>query len=65
VLIDELTSKVQGLAEKYATTYADVATKIKDTQDELAGMIDELTGNEFDMRGLNEFKSFLTGEEKN
>jgi len=62
VLIDELTSKVQALAEKYEVTYADVATKIEETQDGLAAMIDELTGNEFDMQGLNEFKSFLTGE---
>jgi type I restriction enzyme M protein len=63
VLIDELTSKVQGLAEKYATTYADVATRIEKTQDGLAAMIDELTGNEFDMRGLKEFKSFLSADD--
>ncbi len=29
---------------------------------ELAVMIDELDGNEFDMKGLNEFKSLLMGD---
>ena len=62
VLIHELTTKLQALAEKYATTYADVADKIQDTEKELFSLIDELTGNEFDMQGLNEFQSFLKGE---
>ena len=29
---------------------------------ELSSLIDELTGNEFDMQGLKEFKSFLKSE---
>ncbi|MFA6816532.1 MAG: type I restriction-modification system subunit M [Lentisphaeria bacterium] len=61
-LINELTAKVQALAEKYATTYADVAKEIKQTENSLALMIDELSGNDFDMQGLREFKSFLKGE---
>lgn len=62
VLINELTTKVQTLAEKYATTYADVENEIHDTEKALSSLIDELTGNEFDMKGLREFKSFLKGE---
>ena len=61
-IINELTAKVQTLAEKYATTYADVAEEIHDTEKALSSLIDELTGNEFDMKGLGEFKSFLKGE---
>ncbi len=61
-IINELTAKVQTLAEKYATTYADVAKEIHSTEKELSTLIDELTGNEFDMQGLDEFKSFLKGE---
>ena len=61
-LIQQLTSQVQKLADKYATTYADVANEIKNTEQTLAGLIDELTGNEFDFQGLAEFKSFLQGE---
>ena len=62
-LINELTAKVQALAEKYATTYANVANDIAETENSLASMIDELTGNEFDMQGLSEFQSFLKGEQ--
>ena len=62
VVISELTNKVQALAQKYATTYAHVATEINETEKALAALIDELTGSEFDMQGLNEFKTFLKGE---
>ena len=61
-IINELTTKVQALSDKYATTYGDVANDIHSTEKELASLIDELTGNEFDMQGLSEFKSFLKGE---
>jgi type I restriction enzyme M protein len=60
--INELTTKVQALAEKYETTYSDIVEDINNTEIELASLIDELTGNEFDMKGLNEFKSLLNGE---
>ena len=62
VLIQTLTTQVQALADKYATTYADVAKEIASTEDALADMIDELTGNAFDMQGLAEFKAFLKAE---
>jgi len=62
VVISELTNKVQALAQKYTTTYAHVATEINETEKALAALIDELTGSEFDMKGLNEFKTFLKGE---
>ncbi|MFA0159401.1 type I restriction-modification system subunit M [Vibrio sp. 10N.261.46.A3] len=61
-LISQLTNKVQVLADKYAVTYSQVASDIKTTEDELAEMMDELTGNEFDMQGLAELTSLLKGE---
>lgn len=62
LLIQTLTTLTQALADKYATTYADVAKDIASTEGELASMIDELTGNAFDMQGLAEFKAFLKAE---
>ncbi|MDF1755875.1 MAG: type I restriction-modification system subunit M [Verrucomicrobiales bacterium] len=59
--LDRLTAKLQALAEKYQTTYADNAREIRETETELAGMIGELDGNEFDLKGLHELKDFLTG----
>ena len=62
VLIQTLTTLTQALSDQYATTYADVAKEITSTEDTLADMIDELTGNAFDMQGLAEFKTFLKAE---
>lgn len=59
VLIHQLTTKVQALADKYATTYAQVVTEIQETENALTALMDELTGNEFDIQGLNEFKTLL------
>ncbi|KGK00859.1 type I restriction-modification system subunit M [Pseudoalteromonas sp. ND6B] len=61
-VITQLTSQVQALADKYAVTYSQVASDIKATEQELAQMMGELTGNEFDMQGLNELTSLLKDE---
>lgn len=60
-LITKLTSQVQTLADKYAVTYSQVASDIKTTEKELATMMGELTGNEFDLRGLSELTNLLKG----
>ena len=62
VLIQTLTTQVQALADKYATTYAHVAKEIAATEGELASIIDELSGNVFDLQGLAEFKAFLKAD---
>lgn len=61
-VITQLTTQVQNLADKYAVTYSQVANEIKTTEQELAGILGELTGNEFDMQGLTELTSLLKGE---
>lgn len=60
-VISKLTSQVQALADKYAVTYSQVANEIKTTEQELAEMMGELTGNEFDLQGLAELTSLLKG----
>ena len=59
--IDALTSELNALVEKYRITYADNAREIRRTESALAGMIVELEANEFDLRGLGEFKTLLSG----
>ncbi len=61
-IINDLVGKLQALSDKYATTYEEVATQIKQTEDELCALIDQLEGNEFDMKGLREFKALLMGD---
>ena len=61
-VVNTFVTKIQALQSKYATTYFEIETEIQETQRKLVEMIDELEGNEFDMKGLNEFKSFLMGD---
>ncbi|WP_330925749.1 type I restriction-modification system subunit M [Candidatus Sororendozoicomonas aggregata] len=60
--IDTLISKLHALVEKYQITYAENAREIQQTETELAGMIDELEGNAFDLQGLAELKMLLAGD---
>lgn len=61
-IVNNLVYKIQALQSKYATTYFEVESEIKQTERLLSSMIDDLEGNEFDMKGLSEFKSLLMGE---
>ena len=58
-LIATLTAKVKALADKYSVTYADLTTEGDKAEIELGKMIDDLSGSEFDMKGLKEFQSTL------
>jgi type I restriction enzyme M protein len=62
-IIADLVSNIRVLADKYATTYAEVAGQIAETKSSLSTLIDGLTGNDFDMKGLAEFQALL-GKEK-
>lgn len=61
-IINNLTNKVQVLANKYETTYADVAKEINQAEKTLATLMDDLEGNEFDLQGIKELKTLLHGE---
>jgi len=61
-VVNDLVSKIQSLSDKYSTNYFEVETQIKETQNLLCSLIDELDGSEFDMKGLSEFQTLLTGE---
>lgn len=60
-VLDNLSNKIQAIADKYDTTFADVEEEIVKTEKELMGFIDQLTGIETDIRGLEELKSLLGG----
>jgi len=61
-IVNELSTRIDKLAKKYDTTFAEVEEEIALTEKSLAQMIDMLTGDEFDMKGLSEFKNLLKGE---
>jgi type I restriction enzyme M protein len=58
-MIDTLARKLNHLKEKYATTYSQVAKDISKAENALADLLDDLTGNEYDMEALSEFKNLL------
>ena len=60
-IISDFIAQIEKLVAKYETTFADVEDQIQDTEKELSGMIDLLTGSEFDMAGLAELKKMLGG----
>ena len=60
-IVNDFISRLKKLQEKYAVTLDDVESDIKATERELAAMLDELTGSEFDMQGLKELQKLLGG----
>ena len=62
-IVNKLTSKVVALSEKYSITYSDVAKEINKAENSLSNLINDLEGNEFDMKGLNELKVLLNSED--
>lgn len=60
-VLETLSNRIQAIADKYETTLADIEAEIAETEKELMGFIDQLTGSESDIKGLEEFKTLLGG----
>ena len=61
-IINDFIKDIENVSKKYDTTLIDLDKEIKETENTLSNMINELTGDEFDIKGLEEFKSLLGGE---
>ena len=61
-IINSVAEAVNYLAKKYEDTFEDVEKDIDKTEEELVGLMNNLTANEFDMKGISELKSLLMGE---
>lgn len=61
-VVTNMVSSIRTLAEKYATTYANISKQIAETKSSLSTLIDGLTGNDYDMKGLAEFQTLLRGK---
>lgn len=61
-IISDFSSKLETLCQKYETTFAEVEDEISETERSLTTLLDDLTGNDFDMKGLAELKKLLGGE---
>lgn len=61
-IVIEFTKSIEKLSTKYKQTLKDIDNEIFKTEKELASMMDELTGSEYDMKGLEDFKSLICGD---
>ena len=61
-VVDALVLKINDLTQKYSETFTDIEKEITDTEKKLCTFLDELRGNDFDMKGISEFKSLLMGQ---
>ncbi|MBR4245645.1 MAG: type I restriction-modification system subunit M [Treponema sp.] len=58
-VVDGFVSSLTKMTGKYSETLSSIGNEIKQTQQELFELMDELTGNEFDMKGLENLKGIL------
>lgn len=61
-IIAGLISEIDTLAKKYSITMSEVEYKIEETEQKLVSMLDMLTGDEYDMKGISELKAMLGGK---
>ncbi|MCI6186813.1 MAG: N-6 DNA methylase [Spirochaetia bacterium] len=58
-VVDDFISSLTKMTEKYSETLVSIGKEINQTQKELFDLMDELTGNEFDMKGLENLRGIL------
>ena len=61
-IVSGLEQAIQALADKDAVTYLELEKQMEESGKGLAAMMDQLTGSAFDMKGLAELESLLSGE---
>ncbi len=62
-IVNSFASEMNMLSKKYEITLDDIEKDIASTETELAGMLSQLTGSEYDMKGIEEFKKLLGGSD--
>lgn len=58
-IVNKLVSKLKEIEGKYETTLSDLEKEIRETEQNLADMMDDLVSDEFNMKGILEFQALL------
>lgn len=61
-VINNLISLLKAKMNKYSVTFSQLDQEIKEAEKVLSSMINDLTGNDYDMQGLRAFQALLGGE---
>lgn len=62
-LIGEIADKLLNIHKKYEKTFLEITNGIEHSSAELSASLELLTGDEFEMEAIREFKSLLQGDE--
>ena len=60
-IVGSFTAQLEALHKKYETTFFDIEQQIDETERSLITLLDDLTGSDYDMQGLAEFRKLLGG----
>lgn len=60
-MLAQFSQKLTALCEKYAQTYQQISERKQHSATQLAEMMNELTGDDFDMQGIQAWQAILTG----
>ena len=60
-MLAQFSQKLTALCDKYADTYQHISERKQESATALAQMMDELTGSEFDLRGIAAWQAILKG----
>ena len=60
-MLAQFSQKLTALSEKYADTYQHISERKQESAAALAQMMDELTGSEFDLKGIAAWQAILRG----
>lgn len=61
--VSALISKVSALTKKYSVSLVDLDDEISKSSSDLVTLLDELEGDEFDMKGIKQLRKMLEGAE--
>lgn len=58
-VLTPFSSRLSTLAGKYQTTLKEISGSLKTAEQDLADLLGELTGDDFDMQGVNAWRMML------
>jgi len=61
-IVADLATRLEKLAKKYSVTLSETDSAIKEAENKLCAMLGQLTGDEYDMKGIAELRKLLGGE---
>ena len=62
VIVNNFITELITFKKKYFKTYVEVAKNIFDSKKNVSSMLEQITGSDFDTKGLKEFQKVLRGE---